>query len=139
MKLRIFCTVIMIVCISFFVYEKYCTKQTIYISFEDLDGYSYCFKKDSLGKDKTIVLQQEGRFSYISWELDIQTDKIRRMDHSFLDEVDVISQYWIINNFSGLKIETNPTKGSDYNINVLKWENDTLYFYPISCLHYLIE
>ena len=93
-----------------------------------------------MGNEKSIRLFQAGRFSHISWVLDIENDKIQQKDFSFIDEVDVISQYWIINNFSGMQIRMNPGKPHDYDIRVIKsCENDSLYIYPISQLHYLIE
>ena len=139
MKSRILCIIIVVVCISFLIYEKRYKKQTIYISFKELSGYSYYYKKDSLGNDKTLVLKQEGKLNHVWWELDIDIDNIIKMEPFFVEEVDIVSQYWIINNISGLQIATKPLKAHNYNINVIKEVQDSLYVYPISTLHYLVE
>ena len=139
MKFKTVCIVAIILCVILLVYKTGDLKQVIYLKFEDIEGYSYHFVKDSLGQDKCIKLSQEGQFNYISWELDIEKDKIQRLDFSFIDEVDVVSQYWIINNFSGIQIEFNPEKSNDYTIYVLKPDGDSIFVYPISFLHYIIE
>ena len=139
MKFKTICIVALILCVILFVYQTRDKKQVVYLKFEDIKGYSYHFVKDSLGRDKCIKLSQEGKFNYISWELDIERDRIQRLDFSFIDEVDVVSQYWIINNFSGIQIEFNPEKSSDYDIYVLEPNGDSISVYPISFLHYIIE
>ncbi|HPF50158.1 MAG TPA: hypothetical protein PK335_01220 [Draconibacterium sp.] len=139
MKCKTVFIVAIILIVILFVYKTMDKKQVVYIKFEDLKGYSYHFVKDSLGQDKCIRLSQEGKFDYISWELDIERDKVQKLDFSFIDEVDVVSQYWIINNFSGIQIEFDPEKSSDYDIYALKLNGDSILLYPISFLHYIIE
>ena len=139
MKIKITCIVIVVVCISLLVYQNCYKKQAIYIGFEDLQGFSYYFKKDSLGQDSSIILKQEGDLSYISWELKIDNYRIEKKELYFVEEVDIVSQYWIINNISGMQIATNSTKTNNYNIYVIKEQDGSLYLYPISVLNYIIE
>ena len=140
MKIKLLCITISLICIGILVYDKYYTKQVVYISFKDLPGYSYRFVKDSLGQDESVEIKQEGQFSYISWALDIEKENVLKKEGFFVEQVDIVSQYWIINNFSGLQIAMNPRKPLDYDMRVIKsCENDSLYIYPISQLHYLIE
>ena len=140
MKIKLLCIIFSMVFIALFVYEKYYRKQVVYISFKELPGYTYRFNKDSLGQYESVKIEQEGQYSYISWVLDIDLENITKEEGFFVERIDIVSQYWIINNFSGMQIRMNPGKPHDYDIRVIKsCENDSLYIYPISQLHYLIE
>lgn len=139
MKCKTICIVALILCVIFFVFKTRDKKQDVYISFRDLQGYSYTFERDTIGNLKRIILRQEGKLNYKHWELDIDNTKIEIKEPLFVLGIDVVSQFWIINNFTELKKVSNPPKASNYNINVIKYQNDSLYVYPISHIHYIIE
>ncbi len=139
MKCKTVCFVALILCVILLVFKLRDKKQDVYISFQNLQGYSYTFERDSMGNLKTIILRQEGRLNYKHWELDIDNTKIERKESLFVLGIDVVSQFWIINNFTELKIVSNPPKASNYNINVIRHQGDSLFVYPISHIHYIVE
>lgn len=139
MKFKIVCIVALILCVVFFVYIRRDKRQPIFITFANIEGYSYTFKKDSAGNPKTIILEQDERNTYAHWELDIDVTKIEKRGLLYMGEVNIVSQYWVIFNFSGITLLGNPLKASNYNINVIESIGDSVYVYPISQLHYFVE
>lgn len=139
MKFKIVCIVAFILCVVLFVSITRDKRQPIYITFANIEGYSYTFKKDSTGNPKTIILEQEEKNTYAHWELDIDDTKIEKQGLLYIREINIVSQYWIIFNFSGVTLMGNPLKASNYNINVIESKGDSVYVYPISQLHYIVE
>ncbi|WP_167619931.1 hypothetical protein [Maribellus sediminis] len=112
-------------------------KETIYIRIENISGYEYLF--GTINHSKKIVLRPLGRFSYQYWDLEVNTTKIEAIGYEAIEKFDVVSQYWIINNMNGFQIGFDYEKLKKYKLQVIRFENDKLWIYPISQVHFIIE
>ncbi len=111
----------------------------VYIRFEDIKDYSFEFAgKDTLRPEK-VVLKQLGALWFQRWEFDLDNANAEKISCVELNEIDVVSQYWIINNLNGFTINFDYGKTKRYKLHIIRELEDEFWIYPVMDVHFLTE
>lgn len=114
-------------------------KETIYIHLENIETYTYKFIEGDSIKPKKIRIQQKGDSWYKSWELDLNYAKFKQVNSEQLNKINIVSQYWIVNNLNGFSIGFDFSKTKRYNLNIVKFDGEKTWIYPVKEIHFITE
>lgn len=117
----------------------YLKRDVIYLHFEDIPKYPYTFVGQDEMSPKKVVLKQTGKFWYMWWEFELDSSEFKRVELDKLKNIDVVSQYWIINNMNGFALNFDFRKLDSYNLKIIRFEEDSVSIYPVKDVRCLIE
>jgi hypothetical protein len=127
--------VIALICYLYFCH----TKAVVYIHFEKIENYSFEF----IGKDtlcpENLLLKQSGKYWYQWWKFDLDSTRFEKINSEKLKEIELVSQYWIINNLNGFTIGFDYDKTKKYKLKIIRKIGDENWVYPVKRVHFLTE
>ena len=116
-------------------------KKDIYITFPDIKNYQYHFvDSTNIMNTSKIIISHTGELSHMSyqwWEIEIDSKGIQKTDLETIGKIITCSQYFIINNYGGIKVCDDEL--NKYRFNVIKWVNDEPFILPVKKIYFVIE
>lgn len=114
-------------------------KDVVYIRFENIPDYNFKYLGHSKLNPEKVILNQTGDFWYQSWVFDLDTSHITIIDSEKLNKMNIVSQYWIINNLNGFAVGFDYSKTRHYKLEIVRSEGEKSWIYPVKKLHFITE
>jgi len=122
---------LLFIIIVILVLKEVIIKEKIFISLVEIPGHEFSYNNTNPSETNKVIYRRLGKESYKYWEFELDTSKVKRIDLDKIIKNDIVSQYWILNNFNGFSIDFDIKEMKKYKLYFIRVENDGAWIYPV--------